>query len=197
MANRSDPYDSSLPAAVRRVAGAFRITGWISFWIQIVLAVVSTIVLLFTGSSLTFSNATARTTATTRPETGFGLFFAVCGLVVLFAGAYWAFRYTRMARRLKNADVQRPKRGDFLQALQIGLAINLGGILLTVLGAQAIVGALAAKSFAQVGGIFTGNLQNFINPLDILLVQANINIIMAHFIGAVATLWLLRSMSRQ
>ena len=70
-------------------------------------------------------------------------------------------------------------------------------MLLTILGAQAIVGSLVAKSFSQGIGIFTGSFQRFINPLDIFLVQANTNTIMAHFIGLLATLGILRTADRQ
>jgi hypothetical protein len=198
MANRSDPY--SLPPAVRRVVGAFRLLGWISFWAQIVLAVISAVVLMFAGSSLSLSSASVApgNPGSASPETGFGLFFAVCGLVILFAGAYWAFRYTRLSRKLKASDAQaRPKPRDAIQTLQFGLVINLAGMLLTILGAQAIVGSLVAKSFAQGFAIFSGNPLKFISPLDVFLVQANTNIIMAHFIGVVATLWLLRTINRQ
>lgn len=205
MANRSDPY--SLPPAVRRVATIFRLVGWTSFWIQIVLAVISAVVLLFAAGSFGAAATTPQvvvpgvpvaTTGGVNPGTGAGLFLAVLGLLTLFGGAYWAFRYTRLSRKLSTPNSQdRLKRGDALQALRFGLIINLAGMLLTILGAQAIVGSLVAKSFAQGVGIFTGNFQRFINPLDIFLVQANTNTIMAHFVGVVATLWILRSVNRQ
>lgn len=200
MTNRSDSV--SLSPVVRRAAEALRLTGWISFWAQIVLAVISSVVLLFAGSSLTLSTvanpATPGVPSAANPETGVGLFFAVSGLLVLFGGAFWAFRYTRLSRQLRSSSSQaRPKRGDAFQLLRTGLIINLAGALLTILGAQAIVGSLVAKSFAQGVAIFSGNPLRFINPLDVFLVQANVNIIMAHFIGLVATLWLLRLMNRQ
>lgn len=204
MANRSESL--SLPPAVKRAAGAFRITGWVSFWVQLVLAIVSGIVLLFAAGGLGAAS-TVQTPPVpggapagdfTRPETGIGLFLAVLGLLVLFAGAFWAFRYTRISRRLRLPDAQaRPKRGDVLTALRFGLVINLVGMLLTILGAQAIVGSLVGKSFSQGFTIFTGNALRFITPLDIFLVQANINTIMAHFIGLIASLVLLRILNRQ
>ncbi|MBF2003748.1 MAG: DUF3611 family protein [Synechococcales cyanobacterium C42_A2020_086] len=195
MANRSEPY--SLSPAIQRVSTALRLTGWISFWSQLVLAVISAVVLLFAGASF---GAAATNPATAgggvNPGTGAGLFLAVLGLLALFGGAFWAFRYTRYSRQLRLAGQNRPKRGDVLQLLRFGLLTNLIGMLLTILGAQAIVGSLVAKSFAQGVGIFTGNFQRFINPLDIFLVQANTNTIMAHFIGVVATLWILRAVNR-
>jgi hypothetical protein len=201
MANRSDPL--ALPPAVRRVSSAFRWAGWISFWSQIVLAVVSGIVLLFAASNFGAVSQPVPSTIpgvpavpagnTFNPGAGAGLGLAVLGLLALFAGSYWAFRYTRIARQLKTLDAQaRPKPGDARWTLRTGLAINLAGMLLTILGAQTIVGSLVGKSFAQGIGIFTGNFARFINPSDIFLVQANTNTIMAHFIGLVATLWILR-----
>ncbi len=206
MANRSSSY--SLPPAVQRVATAFRLVGWISFWSQLVLGVISGVVLIFAAGSIGAASTTPTVvpgvpgavapSGGVNPGTGAGLTLAVLGLLTLFAGAYWAFRYTRLSRQLKTSDSQeRPKRGDALWTLRIGLLINLVGMLLTILGAQAIVGSLVAKSFAQGVGIFTGNFQRFINPLDIFLVQANTNTILAHFIGLIATLWILRSVNRQ
>lgn len=208
MAHSSESITTS--SAVQRVAQSFRRIGWVSFWIQAVLSVISAIVLLFSAFSLrtapgavtpgvvTPGGVTPGVPAATNPETGIGLFLAVCGLIVLVGGAGWAFQYTMLARKLRAPEGQaRPKRGDAIQSLRWGLWINLLGMLLTILGSQAIVGSLVAKSFAQGVAIFSGNPLRFINPLDVFLVQANINIIMGHFIGLVATLWLVRSVSRQ
>jgi hypothetical protein len=199
MANRSEPV--SLPPAVRRVAGALRITGWASFWVQLILGIVSAIVLLFAGGNLGASapnplNPTSPVSA--NPGTGAGLLFAVLGVLGVFVSAYWAFRYTRLARQLRVPNNQvRPRRGDAVQTLRLGLVINLVGMLLTILGGQAIAGTLVLKSFEQGFAIFSGNPLRFITPLDLFVVQANANTIMAHFVGLLATLWLLRCVNRQ
>lgn len=192
MSSQIDSY--SLPPAVRRVASAFRITGAISFWAQLILAVVSTLVLLFAIFSFN-----SRTNAA-NPGTGFGLLLAFGGLIALYAGAYWAFSYTRLSKRLRSPNSQtRPKPRDVTQSLRIGLIINLVGMLLTLMGAQAIVGTLLGKSLSQPqgGAIFAERLTQYVQPLDIFVVQANTNTILAHFVGVVASLWLIRSMSRQ
>jgi amino acid transporter len=191
MSSQLEPY--ALPPAVRRVASAFRITGLISFWAQLVLAVISTIVLIFAGSNL------GNRSESPNPGTGVGVFFAFLGLVLLYAGVYWAFSYIRLARRLQASDPKnRPKPRDATQALRIGLTINLIGMLLTLLGAQAIVGSLLAKSLSQPQGtILAERSTQFVQSLDIFIVQANTNTVLAHFIGVVASLWLIRAMSRQ
>lgn len=199
MANQTESL--SLPPAIRRVAGALRLVGWGSFWVQLVLAVVSAIVLSFAGSNLRApvpNPGVPGSAAVANPGTGAGLFFAFLGLVALFISTYWAFRYTRLARQLKSPTAQnRPRRGDAVQTLRLGLLINLTGMLITILGAQAISGSLVLKSFEQGFVIFSGNPLRFITPLDLLVVQANANTIMAHFIGLAATLWLMRCVDRQ
>lgn len=187
----------SLPPAIRRVSNMFRITGWASFWAQTVLGVIATLVLLFAGSTLSLQRGANRP----NPETGLGLFFAGLALVALFAGAYWAFRYKRLSNQLTSPkSTYRPKPSDAIRLLRIGLFINLGGMLLGIIGAQAIAGSLLAKALVQPqgGGFYTPqNITQFLQSIDIFVVQANTNIIMAHFIGLVASLWLLQFMGKQ
>jgi hypothetical protein len=198
MANRSSSV--SVSPAIRRVALSLRILGWVSFWSQVILGVVAGIVLIFAGGNLRApapNPGNPTTPVAANPGTGAGLFFAFIGLVALAASIYWAFRYTRLARKLTAANsAERPKRGDTIRILEIGLLINLAGLLVTVLGAQAIAGALLLKSFEQGFVIFSGNPLRFITPLDLLVVQSNTNAILAHFIGLASTLWLLRSINR-
>jgi hypothetical protein len=189
--------DYSLPPAVRRIAGAFRWGGWISFWFQAVLGIISSLVLLFAVASISIRTGNG----SSNPGTGAGLFLAVIGLLAVYFGAFWAFRYTRLARNLRSRDAaKRPKPKDMMQALKIGLLISLGGMLVSLLGAEAIVGFLLAKALSQPQGaaVFGGatNINQFVQPLDIFVVQASTNILLAHFGGITATLWLLRSMNR-
>lgn len=192
MSNPSESY--SLPPVVRRVAIDFRNAGVISFWIQLVLAIVSTLVLIFASFTLN-----TRADSTPNPGTGVGLLFAILGLFALYGGAYWAFNYIRLSRRLRSSESRsRPKPKDVSQSLRFGLLINLVGMFLTLLGAEAIVGALLAKSLSQPQGgtVFAERLSQFVQPLDIFVVQANINTILAHFFGILASLWLLWRMNR-
>ncbi|MBE9078031.1 DUF3611 family protein [Romeria aff. gracilis LEGE 07310] len=187
----------SLPPAIRRIAGAFRIVGWISFWIQAVLGVISSLVLLFSVATL----SGRATQGETNPGTSAGLLFAVLGVLAVFAGAFWSFRYTRLSRKLRTSNPDlRPKPKDAIRAIQIGLMISLAGMLVTLLGAEAIVGSLLAKSLAQPQGsaLFNpGNVTQFIQPLDIFIVQANTHTLVAHFAAIASALWLYRSVNRQ
>jgi hypothetical protein len=73
-------------------------------------------------------------------------------------------------------------------------------MLISVVGAQAIVGALVAKSLTlpQAGaGVYQIDLSRTIRPLDIFVVQANTNTVAAHLAGLIGSLWLLNRISRQ
>ena len=170
--------------------------GWISFWMQVVLGVISSLALLFAVASLT-----ARSGGNTDPGAGAGLFFSACGLVAVYLGAYWAFRYTRIARHLRGRDEsRRPKPKDAIRILKFGLYISMGGMLLTLLGAEAIVGSLLAKALLQPQGAAffggAGNVNQYVQSLDIFVVQATTNILLAHFGGLACTLWVLNSINR-
>jgi len=188
----SDPSEyQSLPTPIQRAAAGFRTAGWTGFWVQVVLAVVATIILLFAASSRSIAPAVA------SPGRGFGVFFAICGLVALYVSIFWAFRYTRLSKQLQTPDpALRPRKADTVELLRMGVMINLIGLLLIILGAQAIVGTLLAKSLSQVQGLGALDPSRQIQPLDIFVVQANTHTITAHFAGLVTSLWLLNRLSR-
>jgi hypothetical protein len=193
---REKPDTSSLPPALQRVAFTLRTVGGISFWLQTVLGVISTLVLLFA----TFSSSAARQAnqAASNQGTGFGIFFAICGLLALGGGAYFAFRYTRISSELLASNAsERPSKANTLQAIRLGLIVNLVGMLLTILGAQAIVGSILAKSLSQPQGAFTAiDPTRFVQSVDLFVVQANTNTIAAHFVGIAASLWLFNRVNR-
>ncbi len=178
---------------LQQIARTFRRTGWISFWVQLVLAVISSVILLFAG-------VLAPRTGTTgpNPATGIGVGVTVLGIVVLLYNMYLAvFRYVPIGRKLEGNPNNRPKKSETIQVIRMGLFASSIGILLSLLGAQATVGLLAAKAFSQgVGGFVNTDPSKFIQPLDILVVQASVNVILAQFVAIVASLWLLNRMSR-
>ncbi len=192
MTGQSEPHAPS--PAVRRIAGAFRLFGWISFWIQLVLGVVAAGILLL----LTISPGGGSNTGASSPGTGAGLFLATGGILALFAGALWAFRYTRLARQLRygSSSGGRPTPKAVLQALQIGLFVSLIGMLLTLLGAEIIVGSLFVKSLSQLGAGIALDRTQYIQPLDIFIVQASTHTAVAHFAAIAIAIYLFRLVNR-
>ncbi|MBR8833640.1 MAG: DUF3611 family protein [Stigonema ocellatum SAG 48.90 = DSM 106950] len=180
---------------LRAIAQTFRLIGWISLWTQLVLGVVSGGILL---SATIFSQ---RSGGTNNPGTGLGIFLAVCGLITLGVSIYLAFRYTRIGRQLESSNPSnRPRKIETLQVVRFGLMVNLVGILLTLLGAQAINGTLIIKALTLpqlTGGVYTQiDPSRTIQPLDIFVVQANTNTVSAHFASLVASIWLLNRITK-
>lgn len=187
--------DSKSTSTIQEIAQTFRLTGWISFWAQLVLGVVAAVILGFASLSRDVS------TGQKSVGTGLGIFFAVIAVIALGASIFWAFRYIRISKQLQSSNHNnRPRKADTIQLLRLGLSINLVGLLVGLIGAQAIVGALVAKSLTlpQAGvGVYQIDPSRIIRPLDIFVVQANTNTVAAHFAGLLGSLWLLNRVNRQ
>lgn len=189
---REKPDMSSLPPAAQRVIATLRTIGRVSFWLQGVLGVISILILVFATFS---SNIGRQAPPGSNQGTGFGVFFAICGLVALGGGVYFAFRYTRIAQQLLQTG--RPTKAETLQIIRLGLITNMVGMLVTILGAFATIGSLLAKSVSQFGGALTTiDPSRFVQPADLFVVQANTNTIAAHFVGIAASLWLFNRVSK-
>lgn len=205
MSSQLDSY--SVPPAVRRVAIAFRRAGLLSFWSQVVLGAVSTVVLIF--SSLFLANrSTVQTnlpnvpnvvTTQSNPGAGFGLLLIGLGLLALYVSIYWAYTYIRLSKKLRdNESTKRPKRTDVFRQLRMGLTLNMVGMLLTLLGGFAIVGTLVGKAFQVTAVSALGGIgDRLITASDIFPVQGVFLVLLAHFVAIISSLWLLREMSRQ
>ncbi len=184
--------NQSTSSKVRSIGQNFRFTGWISFVLQLVLGVVSSLLLLV------FVVFRPPGTTSNNPETNFGIFLAICGLVALGVSIYLAFRCKNIGRQLQsNNPNNRPRKIETVKVLQLALIVNLAGMLLTLLGAQAIVGSLVVKAVSSPAAT-----NQFFDPTriisgqDMFVVQANTNTITAHFAGLVASIWLLNRITR-
>jgi hypothetical protein len=78
--------------------------------------------------------------------------------------------------------------------VKVGLALNLLGMGLNLIGAGAIIGGLAVKVLANQGVVLQqaagGIASQTIQPLDILVVQANTNGLLSHFLSLLFFLFL-------
>lgn len=191
MKDKFSEIASPLPAAIERVSSNLKWAGTIGFWVQLVLGVISVVTVLFSAPSLINSEASA------TQGVGFGIFSAICGLIILAIGIYFSFRYMDIARRLQSPKPgDRPNRSDTLRVIRTGLIVNLIGLLLTILGAEAIVGIVLLKSLARPQLAIGSDPNEFVNSIDLLVIQANTNTIAAHFAGIVASLSLLNRITK-
>jgi hypothetical protein len=197
----SENLDAQSSSSTRRaIAQTFRLTGQITFWAQLALGLVSGGILLFATFSANSSSG-GRGVTGTASGTGLGIFFAICGLVVLGIGIFISFRYIRIGKQLDSSNSSNhPRKLETVQVVRLGLILHLVGILLTLIGAQAIVGILLTKSLT-VSQIIPGTItqvdpSRVIQPLDIFVVQANTNTISAHFAGLLGSIWLLNRITK-
>ena len=172
-------------------ARTLKTISWVAFWLQLGLAVVSVAILSFAIADPNFN------LKGTNPMSGTGLFFAVSGIFALSIGIYWAFSYTRLAVQLQDFDGGiHLKKSEVIRVLWKGLFINGVGAILTLLGVEAIVGTLIAKSLTQVEGLAIYNSSQLIEPLDLLVIQANVNTIVAQAMGILLAAWLISRIGR-
>lgn len=183
----SNDLNFYLPAPTKqRFADAFRVVRRISFSVQLALGAVSGLALLLAIFS---RNVTAQTT--TNPVMGFGVFLGIIGILVLCFRLYLSFRYRRLYKLLQSHNRElHPRKEDVIQGLSTGLIVSLIGLLLAFLASEMTVAVVAAKALATPPGVAAYTSINFIRPLDIFVVLANVNMIGAHFVGSVTALGL-------
>lgn len=177
----------SLPIPTKqKFAATFRTVSRFSFWIQLLLGTTSFLALLLAIFSRNLGTKTA------NAGTGFAIFLASIGILLLCFRVYWAFRYRRLAKLLQspNRELQ-PRKEDIIQVLKIGLTVSAVGLLFAFLASEVSVIVLLAKSLAEPQGMAVYNRQNVIRSLDIFIVLANINMIGAHFVGGITSFGLL------
>ncbi|KAG2613079.1 protein TIC 21, chloroplastic-like [Panicum virgatum] len=171
---------------LEKTAQYFKNLGNLGFWSQLVCTIVSAGILTF--SAVATGDATAP--------------FTFCatslGIVAAFISVFRSFGYIRLSERLRrtvNEPAKAPPRADVVKNLRNSIVFNVVVMGAAVLGLQATVGALLAKtltasSMPYYHGIPPG--QSPVLALDIFLVQASANTILSHFLGLSSSLELLR-----
>lgn len=183
----SELLPSSLPTPTKqRFAATFRIVSRVSFWIQLALASISGIALIFA----TFSRSLSVTAD--NPAIGTSIFLAIVGILLASFRIFWAFRNRRLARRLQLSDRQlHPRKEEVIQALKIGLIVSFVGMLLAFVASEVSAIALLSKALALPQGVAVYQRENAIRSLDIFVILANINLIGTHLVGSLTSLGLL------
>lgn len=172
-----------------RTAVSLRNLSVVSFWTQLSLSVVSGIILFFAINSGTAPGRAPNVS----------VWFTLVGVILSFFSTFLAHGFRRTARAiLVKGDAV--ATGKVVTSLLRAITINLWGLGATVIGLQATVGTLVAKTL-------TTSSQNpyTVNPtttagapaaLDAFSIQASTNTVLAHFASIVFANWLLRLLNR-
>lgn len=170
--------------STRNLANHLRWVGWIGFWLQLGLAVVAGLSLLFAWSGRNFADEEVK-------GIGIAIFLASIGLIAVALNIYLSFRYTRIGRRIIDPETK-PKlsRSDTVNLLRLGLLTGFTGMFLNLLGAGSGIGVQIAKVVSQPPGVAITDPSNIIRALDVYVVAANVNGIAANFFGILISIWL-------
>jgi hypothetical protein len=167
-----------------------------AFWVQLVLTTVAAVIVLF---SMAF-------TSQQGPQVS--LYLTLFGIGMGFLSTFWSFGYTRLSRKLRRfldaggaAGAPRIRRSDVVNMLEKGAIINVLGAGASMLGLQATIGLLVAKTLttATVNPFLASNTNTW-NPVlafDVFNVQATTNALLAHFFSLIVSLWLLRTIANR
>lgn len=172
--------------------------GWISFWFQLILTIVSAVVILF---SMAF-------TSQQSPQTS--IYLTLFGVVTGFLSTFWSFGYVRLSRKLRqfldsdgSDNAPRIRRTDVINMLEKGAIINVLGAGASLIGLQATIGLLVAKTLttAAVNPFLASSANpNSWSPVlafDVFGIQATTNCLLSHFASLIITLFLMRRIANR
>jgi hypothetical protein len=179
------------------VSAALRRVGWIRFWSQLVLGVVVVGVLLFNNIGGQIASRADKALGL-----GPGLSLTTLSFFALLFSLWQGWLIVRCGRALGSAV--RPSRGETARLLKRGLLADLVGLTLASVGYQALAGSLFVQASMQAGfafgGVMTtpgGRITNYpITSLEMLSVLSNTQVLFAHLIGLILTLWMLQRIFR-
>ena len=180
----------AIPPSVIKISLALKRAGAVGFWVQLVLGVIGAVTLLLATPILLQNRDTTQGSV-------FGILCALLGLILLGISIYLTVVYGRMGRKLQNPDpTARPKKSLTLKTIKIGLIVNLVGTAIAIVGAETLVGLALAKSLGRGQLTLSTNPSEFVNSIDLLIIQANTNTIMGNFAGVINSLWLLNRITK-
>lgn len=126
------------------------------------------------------------------------VWFTLFGVASSFISTFFAFSYVKLARQsFSKGDVTRE---TVSARLLRNNSLNLWGLGATLLGLQAVIGGLVAKTLttASTNPYAQGGAGARAAPvaLDVFSVQASANTLLAHFVSIVFTNMLLRTLNK-
>jgi hypothetical protein len=194
----------SVDELIQDVSLRMRRASWLSWWVQLILTTISAVTLLFTRNVTDMQvggGAGSSSMMMLRPILP-NYALVGSGIVLSFGSIFWTWATRRLSRRLLRKPTTRIQAANMLRKdITVGTVLNLLGIAVLVVGMQQVIGGLAIKvlttATTAAPAIYQpGQSLSLLQPLDILVVQANTNALSSHFCGLVAYLYMGRSIGR-
>ena len=119
--------------------------------------------------------------------------------ILLLFSLWQGWLIVRTGRAIDSAA--RPSRGETSRLLKRGLIVDLLGLVFASVGYQSLAGSLFVQASMQAPGISIGagmrSMENYpITSLEMLSVLSNTQVLFAHVIGLIFSLWLLQRIYR-
>lgn len=183
-------------ALVELVSLRMKRVSFLSWWAQVILTTVAGVTLLFTRNVLNLESNPANKAALLP-----NYFVAGASISLSLISIFWTWATRRLSRRLLRKPTTRIQAANMLRKdITVGTCLNLMGMAFAIFGAEQIIGGLAVKvltTSTSAPAIYqSAQAASLLQPLDILVVQANTNTLFSHFCSIVAYLFLGRSIGQ-
>ena len=167
---------------------------WIRFWIQTALGIVVMGVLAFNNVGSSLSRNADRALGLSP-----GLSLTTLSFLVLLFSLWQGWLMVRLGRALSSNA--KPSRGEAARTIKRGLIADLLGLVFAAVGYQSLAGALFVQASQQTPGIAIGGAgmrgENLaITSLEMMSVLSNTQVLFAHLIGLLFSLWFLQRIYR-
>lgn len=174
--------------------------GWVRFWTQLCLGVVVVGVLIFNNIGGQFAANSSRALGL-----GPGLSLTTLSFLLLLWCLWQGWLVVLCGRAL--ASPAHPSKGETARLIKRGLLADLIGLTLAAVGYQALAGSLFVQASQQVPGFFGAQMQGTagtggrvvglpITSIEMLSVLSNTQVLFAHLLGLIISLWLLQRVYR-
>mmetsp|Transcript_16483 Transcript_16483/g.23334 ORF Transcript_16483/g.23334 Transcript_16483/m.23334 type:complete len:262 (+) Transcript_16483:45-830(+) len=185
---------------VYRASQALLASAWLSWWSQVILTVISAVTFIFARNVMEVSTPLGPM-GLTKVAPKFVL--PGVGIVLSTMSIIWTWGGRRLAKRfVRRTNTTQVEAANLLRrVIKVGATINLIGLFTSIFGAQFIIGTLVAKSMQNAVGFGVGIGGGMVSaqtlqPLDLLVVQANTNMLTSHFVSLACLLWLTRMVDK-
>ncbi len=183
-----------------QISAALRRVGWVRFWIQLALGIVVVGVLIFNNIGGQMAANSSRALGL-----GPGLSLTTISFFVLLWSLWQGWLVVLCGRAL--ASPAHPSKGETARLIKRGLLADLIGLTLAAVGYQALAGSLFVQASQQVPGFFGAQMQGVpgaggrvvglpITSIEMLAVLSNTQVLFAHLLGLIISLWLLQRVYR-
>lgn len=182
---KSEIVPPAPPKAILKLVRNLRFLGWFAFWVQLALGIISVLLFFVVSSGQTISVNVEGPTS--------GSLWAKYGFVILCLTTILFFYCTRLARKiaLKPDFYINQKKQSPPWLLRLSYKLSLIGTLIGFIGIGASVALLMAKTVSQPPGIAITDPSKIVRALDVLILLINFELLIAHFMGASISIWII------